>query len=55
MLLQIKYKNLSDADGLTGNGTIPVGGIIMWSGSIASISIGMGIVQWIKWNSRSKK
>jgi len=38
-----QIQELTDADGLTGNGTIPVGGIIMWSGSIASIPSGWAL------------
>jgi len=38
-----QIQELSDADGLIGNGTIPVGGIIMWSGSVASIPTGWAL------------
>lgn len=38
-----QIQELTDADGLTGNGTIPVGGIIMWSGTIANIPTGWAL------------
>lgn len=38
-----QIQELTDSDGLIGNGTIPVGGIIMWSGSIASIPTGWAL------------
>jgi hypothetical protein len=38
-----QIQEITDSDGLIGNGTIPVGGIIMWSGSIASIPTGWAI------------
>jgi len=38
-----QIQELTDADGLTGNGTIPVGGIIMWSGTIANIPSGYAL------------
>lgn len=37
---QTKAELLSDSFGTTSTGTIPIGGIIMWSGSIASIPTG---------------
>ena len=33
-----QIQELTDSDSLIGNGTIPLGGIIMWSGSIADIT-----------------
>jgi microcystin-dependent protein len=38
-----QIQELTDSDGLVGNGTIPIGGIIMWSGSIASIPTGWAL------------
>ena len=32
-----QIQEISDSDSLIGNGTIPIGGIIMWSGTIANI------------------
>jgi len=33
-----QIQELTDSDSLIGNGTIPIGGIIMWSGTIAEIA-----------------
>jgi len=38
-----QIQEITDSDSLIGNGTIPVGGIIMWSGSIASIPGGWAL------------
>jgi len=38
-----QIQELTDSDGLVGNGTIPVGGIIMWSGSVATIPTGWAL------------
>jgi microcystin-dependent protein len=38
-----QIQELTDSDGLIGNGTIPVGGIIMWSGTIANIPTGWAL------------
>lgn len=38
-----QIQELTDSDGLIGNGTIPVGGIIMWSGSVATIPSGWAL------------
>jgi microcystin-dependent protein len=38
-----QIQELTDSDGLIGNGTIPVGGIIMWSGTIANIPSGWAL------------
>ncbi len=38
-----QIQEISDSDSLIGNGTIPVGGIIMWSGTIASIPTGWAL------------
>ena len=38
-----QIQEITDSDSLIGNGTIPVGGIIMWSGSIASIPTGWAL------------
>ena len=38
-----QIQELTDSDSLIGNGTIPVGGIIMWSGTIASIPSGWAL------------
>ena len=33
-----QIQELTDSDSLIGNGTVPIGGIIMWSGTIAEIA-----------------
>lgn len=38
-----QIQEISDSDSLIGNGTIPIGGIIMWSGTIASIPTGWAL------------
>lgn len=38
-----QIQELTDSDGLIGNGTIPIGGIIMWSGTIANIPTGWAL------------
>ena len=38
-----QIQEIADSDGLIGNGTIPVGGIIMWSGTIANIPTGWAL------------
>jgi len=38
-----QIQEISDSDSLIGNGTIPVGGIIMWSGTIANIPTGWAL------------
>ena len=38
-----QIQELNDSDSLIGNGTIPVGGIIMWSGTIAAIPSGWAL------------
>lgn len=38
-----QIQEISDSDGLIGNGTIPIGGIIMWSGTIANIPTGWAL------------
>ena len=38
-----QIQEITDSDGLVGNGTIPVGGIIMWSGTIANIPTGWAL------------
>ena len=38
-----QIQELTDSDGLVGNGTIPIGGIIMWSGTIANIPSGWAL------------
>lgn len=38
-----QIQELTDSDGLIGNGTIPIGGIIMWSGSVATIPTGWAL------------
>ena len=38
-----QIQEISDSDSLVGNGTIPIGGIIMWSGTIASIPTGWAL------------
>ena len=38
-----QIQEVTDSDSLIGNGTIPVGGIIMWSGTIASIPTGWAL------------
>ena len=42
-ITDITVTGTSTADSFVGNGTIPVGGIIMWSGSTASIPTGWAI------------
>ena len=38
-----QIQEVTDSDSLIGNGTIPVGGIIMWSGAIATIPSGWAL------------
>ena len=38
-----QIQEISDSDSLVGNGTIPIGGIIMWSGTIANIPTGWAL------------
>jgi microcystin-dependent protein len=38
-----QIQEINDSDSLVGNGIIPVGGIIMWSGTIASIPTGWAL------------